>query len=904
MRFCSLVTGSTVAHARVLDASLERHAPGARLCVVPVGAVGLREEEPFEVLPLAELGVDVAALVERHGWADVLLFLRAALLRRMLQEEDGAVVYMDPTLDVGAPLDALASELDRGHVVLLRRALGWFPEDGLHPDPKDAEETGLYSPALLVVRAGEPGSGFVEWWLERLEQTLSTLKAGLGGSRAAPALSRWLDLAPTQHAGVVVLDDPAYGVSAWNLHERTLLSEGPENFTVGTTPLAVFDWEGFDPKRPHWLRPGFDRIRVPDSPVLAALCRSYAERLLAAGAADPPRSVQVGRAMPGGLIFDERIRRLYERATLTGSDPGDPFTEAGSEALTSWMAAPAARGGEHGVSRYLEAVWRERPDVAEAYPDLDGLEGREFTGWAWVFGRREMSIPDRFLPPPPEEIRAQVEETSAGEPETPPAVDAAPPAVNVAGFLDRALGLGAAARLYTEALAAVGIPLTTTTVELPPDADTADAAYGRVQFDELAGESDPEIDLICVNADELPAFASRLQLAEQPERRRIGVWAWETDEIPERWSESFALVDEIWVYSRYVAENLARVAPVPVVPVPIPVPPPRPTDEPVDLGVGPGFRFLFMFDLMSTMQRKNPLGLVEAFARAFAPGEGPQLLIKTINAARHLEDFDELRWAARDRPDVNVVDSSLSVRERDRLVADCDCYVSLHRSEGYGLTLAEAMALGKPVIGTGYSGNLDFMHVGNSYLVGYELTRVGPRGRFYPAGGSWAEPDLDHAAALMRRVVERPDEAARLGARAREDIATNYSAEAVGRIVLERLRRLGPKRVLSAEPGAGATSSGLEEVESRLAFDLARGGPTVHGALGEAAKRAVLRAMKPYTVPQRRLDEAMVTALGELRGEVEEERAARRRDAERLGRLERRTDTSPPLPGATSRPSS
>ncbi len=123
-------------------------------------------------------------------------------------------------------------------------------------------------------------------------------------------------------------------------------------------------------------------------------------------------------------------------------------------------------------------------------------------------------------------------------------------------------------------------------------------------------------------------------------------------------------------------------------------------------------------------------------------------------------------------------------------MAACDCYVSLHRSEGFGLTLAEAMAIGKPVIGTGYSGNVDFMNAENSYLVDYTIARVGPDCEIYPPEGEWAEPSVEHAAELMRSVYEDRERAAKLGARAREDIARTLSPRATGAAMRRRLEQL------------------------------------------------------------------------------------------------------------------
>ena len=313
-------------------------------------------------------------------------------------------------------------------------------------------------------------------------------------------------------------------------------------------------------------------------------------------------------------------------------------------------------------------------------------------------------------------------------------------------------------------------------------------------------------ELVCVNPDELPGYVGSLG-ADYFRGPRIGVWGWEVNTIPARWARAFGLVDEIWVYSRFVAENIGAVAPIPVTALPPPVSAPAPA-VPVRLGVPDGFLFLFIFDYLSTIQRKNPLGLIEAFRRAFAEGEGARLLIKTINAPLRPLHEEALLDAAQGRPDIHIVDRSLSAAEMDGLIAECDCYASLHRSEGFGLTMAEAMAVGKPVIATAYSGNVDFMNRDNSLLVDYELINVGPGVEIYPPEGEWAEPSVEHAAALMRQVYDNPAAGAALGTRAREDIARTLSVEATGAAMRGRLTQL----VVAESPGRAR----LRDVRRRL----------------------------------------------------------------------------------------
>jgi glycosyltransferase involved in cell wall biosynthesis len=316
-----------------------------------------------------------------------------------------------------------------------------------------------------------------------------------------------------------------------------------------------------------------------------------------------------------------------------------------------------------------------------------------------------------------------------------------------------------------------------------------DVDYARHGFEDLVHDGAHGFEIVAVNADELPDFVTRLG-EDYFEGPRIGIWGWETNSIPRRWQRAFRLVDEIWVYSRFMAENIGSVAPVPVVVLPPPVEAPNDGVERLRLDVPEGFLFLFVFDYLSTVQRKNPVGLIEAFKRAFPQAGGPQLLIKTINAPLRPLAEEEVLWAAHGRGDIHVLDRSLTSEELTGLMAACDCYVSLHRAEGFGLTMAEAMAMGKPVIATAYSGNVDFMNAENSYLLDYTMGRVGAECEIYPPDGEWADPSIEHASQLMKRVYAEPAEAKAKGERARADVSRLLSPEATGRSMRLRLEHL------------------------------------------------------------------------------------------------------------------
>lgn len=231
-----------------------------------------------------------------------------------------------------------------------------------------------------------------------------------------------------------------------------------------------------------------------------------------------------------------------------------------------------------------------------------------------------------------------------------------------------------------------------------------------------------------------------------------------------------------------------------------------------------GFVFLFSFDLLSVLERKNPLGLIKAFTSAFPNEEGATLVIKTINGDKRIMEMEKLRYASRGRSDIILMDGYLSQIENHSLTALSDCYVSLHRSEGFGLTIAEAMALGRPVIATGYSGNVEFMTAENSYLCPSVRSAVGPEREPYPAGSHWSEPDASVAATLLRRVFDHREEARARGLQGAQDIQTFHSPAAAGAVIRDRLATIRRRRRSpSANASRGVLEDRIEELEAENA---------------------------------------------------------------------------------------
>lgn len=358
------------------------------------------------------------------------------------------------------------------------------------------------------------------------------------------------------------------------------------------------------------------------------------------------------------------------------------------------------------------------------------------------------------------------------------------PGVNLYGYLRGAFGLGQSARMYARALLAAGYPLALLDAPVAiPHARDDHSLEGRI------GEHAPHaINLAFVNPDHYP----ELRPALRPGAYNIGFWFWELESVPEAWRPTIAQVDEIWVASGFVEQAFRRVTDKPVVRIPHPVSV-RPATGRVrrafDLDED-AFVFLCTFDFYSGMDRKNPLAVVEAFVAAFGGRPGKvQLMLKTSNGHRHPDALRELRRAARRDARILVRDQVLGSVQLDALQETADAYVSLHRAEGLGLGMAESMARAKPVVGTAWSGNLEFMSAANSCLVDYR--RVPVAGRYPQAdAGCWAEAEVADAASWMRRLVDEPGLAARIGVAARSDIQAKMSLEAAAGAMIARLRQL------------------------------------------------------------------------------------------------------------------
>lgn len=378
--------------------------------------------------------------------------------------------------------------------------------------------------------------------------------------------------------------------------------------------------------------------------------------------------------------------------------------------------------------------------------------------------------------------------------------DSTPLGVNLIAYIRAEMGLGTAARGLAMALESAHVPFNVINFEYLNPAQHRDTTWKHKEAD----SSSHDFTILAVNPDNIFNATERAQKEFVKDRYTIGYWFWELPEIPEDWLPAFALVDEVWVASRFVQEAVSLKSPVPVFRVPVPVQL-GPTDKFSRATFSlPERQFLFlsMSDTHSQLARKNPLGVVRAFKRAFpAESQNVGLILKINNFGSVYADQEAIgliREEIKDCRNIYLLDCDLTRAEIDSLLAVSDCFISLHRSEGFGLGPAEAMSLGKPVVLTNWSGNTDYMTLHNSIGIDYSLIPVGQHYGPYEPDQLWADPDLDQAAFWMKQLAEDPALGKRIGKLAQETIRNEFSPEAVGNLIRKRLHYLN-RTILSRQ---------------------------------------------------------------------------------------------------------
>lgn len=759
---------------------------------------------------------------------------------------DAGIVYFDPDVLVIEPVIAVETAFAGGALAVLTPHLLDPVDDGCQPGEREILASGTYNCGFVAIGAHADADRLIAWWAERLEfGAFSDTAAGLFTDQ------KWVDLVPGLFADVHILRDPGYNLAYWNLSQRPVSRHGAYWY-AGKQRLAFVHFSGVDLDRPALFSKHQNRHTQATIGPLRALYTDYLGRLAANGhALHRGKPYAFGRFADGEPICDP-VRAVYRRYFDKGTAQPQQNPFAMDRQLYDLPCDELPARTDAPITRLMYAAWNLRADLRQAF-DIGQAEGRRgFIRWFVRAAQHEMGVPPRHIDParlalavfaaagvadsaaaslhsasgplgraaslcldainwscrframlrfyatipagPRRRVRRRLERI-AGRPAATAAKPTAhnPASINLVGYAHGEFGVAEVLRRFAHALHSGGVPFVVRNFDTGVASRQSDRSMHRF----LAQECRYDVNLFCINADQMPIAREQLGDAVFAGRYNIGCWFWELEKFPTQWHGAIDIVDEIWVASPFVRDAIAACTHKPVHIVPVALSPNLPERySRSEFGLAEcAFLCLVSFDFNSFVVRKNAEGAIAAFRRAFADGRRDvRLVIKTTNGERFPEALQRLIDAAADDDRIEVRDGFLDRRGMWALQASCDCYISLHRSEGLGLGMAECMLLGKPVVATAYSGNLAFMDADSSCLVGYTLIPV-EEGE-YPAwqGQRWAEPDIDQAATYLRRLADDPVYARTLGENAKASVSQRLSAAATLAAMTTRLGAIRAQR--------------------------------------------------------------------------------------------------------------
>jgi len=748
------------------------------------------QKEGIEILSLETLARKRPELFEMafyYNAMELCCALKPFLIRHILDtQKGGKVFYLDSDLFfTGRMTEAIEGLNDHSILLTPHFVSADTPGllDGLLPTETAVVRSGLFNLGFFGVSSGEETDRFLEWWSQRL---LRNCVQDRGDGILLD--QSWCTPVPILFERTLVLKDKGYNVAYWNLHERSL-AEGKTGLYAGERPLVFFHFSGFSLELPHLLSRHQNRHHVSPGGALAKLIAQYLLLLYVHSS----RKLKTKPTTPfahfdNGIAIPPIVRSLMRHVSSGTTYFGNPFRVDSENSFFEWMLSI-----QYGsVPPLLIEMRNSRPDLRAAFPDPLGTDAIKLLEWVSVRAAAEFEL-DKKLGKIVEMV-AQVQ-CNRLKRSVVASVLPQPPVfgVNLVGFHHSPKGVGAAVRADAECLNRARVPhgfhnVTDSSVRIQNVSGSR-----RV----ISLENPYRINLIHMNAADMRGFYSARGPDFFRQRYNIGYWVWELPSPPSDAGYAYQFFDEIWVPSRFVQNALLPSSPVPVVRVPHSLPDDfgsraATAGDVWDLiGKDKKFTVLYCFDYHSIWERKNPEAVVRAFKAALGEDPSAQLVIKCLNAddAQAVRRLKSMGAGG----NVRILDQPLSEPTMQALFREVDCYLSLHRAEGFGLTLLESMALGTPVIATNWSGNTDFLDESNSFPVRYDLVKTTRDHGVYPAGSTWAEPDVEHAAEQLLKVRKSGPEVAAKRRIGKRRFLDEYAVSRVSRTYLQRLEILAQR---------------------------------------------------------------------------------------------------------------
>lgn len=762
---------------------------------------------PFQVVLAKDLNIPTFwDMAMRYSIMEFNTAVKPAAFKHLINDRGySEVVYLDPDILVVRALTDVHEALSGGADIVLTPHTVAPLEDGFDPDDQRIMQTGIFNLGFLACRNSIATLDLLNWWDRRM---IAGCRVDLENGIFVD--QKYMDLAPVFCEAAYILRHTGYNIAYWNLPNRKV-SKSDNTWLADGKPAHFFHFSGVVADDPDVFSKHQNRFDPNDIGELKSLFLEYLARLKRNGHNTWRKMSYCYGKFSDGSDIPPIYRKIYQQFCKPSTLPYENVFQSDFLLLN----APDERIDQQyplKISRVMFEIWTERPDLQKAFP-LSNRQGREaFARWFIASAKTEYGLPEEAFSNLNTQISDGRSKRAINAPRSrasqlqrsfsrkalsfAPAIrpiyralpmswrtkardsllnSAAQPSYasilkshnqhalnstlkagfDIYGYFSSFTGVGEGARRMVQIMEHASIPHQEFNIE----------SEGHLALPEKDSHIPHKIALFHINADQTPRVLDNLGPSRLKGQYRIGYWAWELEVFPEAWNLAFDYVNEVWVPSEFVRAAVASRTskPVHVVPHPI-IPAPKPK------GIGrlalPKGRFLILcaVDFRSFDARKNPRGMVDAFRLAFPEQKASDpILVVKMNGQHSRPAAREAfgKYIDHDK-NIAVIDEDLNDNDWNTLKSTCDAFLSLHRSEGFGLSIAEMMALGKPVIATDFGGSRDFLSAETGFPVRFKKSRIKPGEYPESAGKYWADADLQHAASYLKAIVDETIDARRI----------------------------------------------------------------------------------------------------------------------------------------------
>jgi len=740
----TIVAKNYLAQASILERSFLRFHPEAEFFTLLIDGNAESKENISSqgtILIPSDLDIENETLERMATIYDVMEFataLKPKALELVLKLTGKNVAYIDPDIEIFKTLDVVVEGLENHPIVLTPHNIFPMPRDGMETSEQAIRYSGIFN--LGFVAVSSKALPFLNWWHVRLiTDAVVDFESSLFTDQ------RWVDFVPALF-DVKVLKNPGLNVAYWNIHERDLSRNSVGEVLANGEPLYFYHFSGYDPLTP-WILTKHDggrpRFSFENSAVLRELCDHYGNQLERNNFSSLRKTPYGLNRSVDGFPLTKEIRRSYRNWWLSAMSNGEawpPSAFSKVEKFLEWMTTPVLGALHSSHSRAERALWENSTYLQERFPDIDATSSVSYRDWL-----------DRS--PERKSLYNQITEIDSTK------IDIQLSGWNVLSINGDEGDLADMRERCKVLVLACGLPVQQVKIRestLPKGFEFRSTVSAFPVYE----------DLIAINLNgEAGRLFDQAGFTRRPARRRILLNMWDFNEATSETEAMYRNFEEIWCPSDFVVRSLPKSCRQKAVPITIPL------EDPANfagisksvMGLSDDFIFLSVFNGGRSAGRDNPLAVLESYLQGFQAMSGTRLVIRIVNDSQSLRVIARMRYLAQGRPDVTFLVGDVRQGEIIGLINAADCYISMHRTTAFGANMARAVLAGKPLIATGYSGNLAFM--GDLGLkVEYSLEKVGKDDSFAPEYAQWAEADVDDAASKMRIVANdysRVSEAAR-----------------------------------------------------------------------------------------------------------------------------------------------